>query len=100
MFNIQKLKSRPAEQSKSIDLRQKLLQKEFESLKHIPQCCQIQFDNPDVLYAFKLIITPDKDSYWHGGQFEFEINVPESYNFEVCWHFLKSFQSQLSHFLT
>ena len=36
------------------DLRQRLLQKEFDSLKQLPVGCQIQFDNPDVLHLFKL----------------------------------------------
>jgi ubiquitin-protein ligase len=83
MFNIQKLKHKSAEQTKTVDLRQRLLQKEFEGLKHLPNGCQVTFDNPDILYVFKVLITPDRDSYWYGGQFEFELNVPESYNFEV-----------------
>ncbi len=62
---------------KPVDLRQKLLQKEFESLKQLPVGCQLQFDNPDVLYQFKLKINPDKDSLWHSGKFEFVISVPE-----------------------
>jgi ubiquitin-protein ligase len=67
------------------DLRQRLLQKEFDSLKQLPVGCQIQFDNPDVLHLFKLKINPDKDSLWYGGRFEFTISVPEGYNFEVSY---------------
>ena len=59
------------------DLRQRLLQKEFDNLKQLPVGCQIQFDNPDVLHQFRLKVNPDKDSLWHGGRFEFTINVPE-----------------------
>ena len=62
---------------KPVDLRQKLLQKEFESFKQLPVGCQLQFDNPDILYQFKLKINPDKDSLWYGGKFEFIITVPE-----------------------
>jgi ubiquitin-conjugating enzyme E2 F len=67
---------------KTTDLRQKLLQKEFESLKQLPVGCSISFDNPDILYQFKLNVVPDKDSLWHGGKFQFAITVPEGYNFE------------------
>ncbi len=65
-----------------IDLRQRLLQKEFDNLKQLPVGCQILFDNPDVLHQFKLRICPDKDSLWFSGRFEFAISVPEGYNFE------------------
>jgi ubiquitin-protein ligase len=87
MFKIQKkLQSQqsdgssggsPSSAKKTVDLRQKLLQKEFESMKTMPVGCSIHFDNPDVLYAFKLNIVPDKDSLWYGGKFEFLITVPE-----------------------
>jgi hypothetical protein len=62
---------------KPVDLRQKLLQKEFESLKQIPNGCHLQFDNPDVLHQFKLRINPDNDSIWKAGNFEFLITVSE-----------------------
>lgn len=64
---------------RSLDLRQKLLQKEFESLIQLPVGCSLNFDNPDVLYLFKLSVVPDKDSLWYGGRFEFTISVPEGY---------------------
>lgn len=62
---------------RSLDMRQKLLQKEFESLIQLPVGCSLNFDNPDVLYLFKLNVVPDKDSLWYGGRFEFTISVPE-----------------------
>lgn len=62
---------------RTLDLRQKLLQKEFESLIQLPVGCTLSFDNPDVLYLFKLNVVPDKDSLWYGGRFEFTISVPE-----------------------
>lgn len=64
---------------RTVDLRQKLLQKEFESLIQLPVGCSIHFDNPDILYQFKLRVLPDKDSLWHGGKFEFTISVPEGF---------------------
>ena len=92
MFNIQKkLKNESSSSAsstnnsntkKSVDLRQKLLQKEFESLKQ-PVGCSISFEDPDKLYQFKLLVVPDRDSLWYGGKFEFYINVPEGYNFEA-----------------
>ena len=62
---------------KPVDLRQRLLQKEFESLKQLPIGCSIKFDNPDVLHKFKLYVKPDNDSIWKDGKFEFLISVPE-----------------------
>jgi ubiquitin-protein ligase len=89
MFNIQKkLKSESSNctssntnnnnnTKKALDLRQRLLQKEFESLKQLPVGCSIFFENSDKLYEFKLNVIPDKDSLWFNGKFEFFINVPE-----------------------
>jgi ubiquitin-protein ligase len=68
-----------ANAKKTVDMRQKLLQKEFESMKQTPVGCSIHFDNPDVLHIFKLVVVPDKDSLWFGGKFEFLITVPEGY---------------------
>jgi ubiquitin-protein ligase len=68
----------------SIDLRQRLLQKEFEDIqKKLPFGCRIDFENPDILHEFKLTIKPDEDSLWNNGTFDFTITVPEGYNFEV-----------------
>ena len=93
MFKIQKrLQSEGSggggSANKPVDLRQKLLQKEFENLKQLPLGCSIHFDNPDILYVFKLNVVPDKDSLWHTGKYEFVITVPEGYNFEVCFRLL------------
>lgn len=83
MFNIQKrLQNKTSETKTTVDLRQRLLQKEFENLSKLPDGCSLKFDNPDVLSQFKVVIVPDKDSYWNGGLFEFVVNVPESYNME------------------
>jgi len=67
---------------KPVDLRQRLLQKEFDNLKQLPVGCSMHFDDPDILYSFKLEVKPDKDSLWYGGKFVFLITVPEGYNFE------------------
>ena len=72
---------------KPVDLRQRLLQKEFESLKQLPIGCSIKFDNPDVLHKFKLYVKPDNDSIWKDGKFEFLINVPEGYRFSLIIFF-------------
>ena len=79
MLNLQKKQKSDvnAPSKRTVDLRQRLLQKEFESLKELPVGCSINFDNPDVLYLFKLRVVPDRDSLWHGGKFEFLITVPE-----------------------
>jgi ubiquitin-protein ligase len=81
MFNMQKKLKQ--EVNKTVDIRQRLLQKEFEDLKHLPCGCSVTFNNPDVLSEFLVIIRPDADSLWNGGTFEFLVQVPESYNFEV-----------------
>lgn len=62
---------------KPVDLRQRLLQKEFDNLKQLPVGCSMHFDDPDILYSFKLEVKPDKDSLWYGGKFVFLITVPE-----------------------
>ena len=62
---------------KAVDMRQRLLQKEFENLKQLPIGCSMHFDDPDVLYSFKLEVVPDRDSLWNGGKFVFLITVPE-----------------------
>jgi ubiquitin-conjugating enzyme E2 M len=31
---------------------------------------------------FKAVYTPDSDSYWCGGKYEFSVNIPDSYPYE------------------
>ena len=86
MFNMQK---KLRQEAKTVDIRQRLLQKEFEDLKHLPVGCFVHFNNPDVLYEFLVIVKPDSDSIWNGGTFEFLIHVPETYNFEVIYFLIE-----------
>lgn len=63
-----------------ISVRDKLLVGEVQDMMHhIPHTCQVQFDDPDRLHSFCLVITPD-DGYWLGGTFRFHIEVPNEYN--------------------
>jgi ubiquitin-protein ligase len=82
MLNFQKKKNNSngtanMNPKKAVDMRQRLLQKEFENLKQLPVGCSMHFDDPDILYSFKLEVVPDKDSLWNGGKFVFLITVPE-----------------------
>jgi ubiquitin-conjugating enzyme E2 M len=40
----------------------------------------ITFEDKDNIMKFKVTVTPAKDSYWFGGKYEFEIEIPEDYN--------------------
>jgi len=40
------------------------------------------FDDPEDLNRFKLIVTPDKDSMWYGGRYQFQFKVPTDYPFD------------------
>ena len=48
-------------------------------LKAIPQC-KLIMDDKDIM-NFKVIITPDKESWWSGESYTFSINIPGNYNF-------------------
>lgn len=48
----------------------------------LPKTCRIEFDDPNKLHKFTLIIAPD-DGYWQHGRFKFYIDVPEEYNIAV-----------------
>ena len=84
--------TRPAASSTSN--RQRLLLKEVpEASEAAPSTCQLVFPDVNRLHEFSLIVTPD-EGYWKGGQFEFDIKVPEDYSFSppkcLCrtklWH--------------
>ena len=49
---------------------------------NMPKSCRVQFDDPNKLYKFTLIIAPD-EGYWVNGKFKFHIEVPEDYNIAV-----------------
>ena len=63
-------------------MRDKLLIKEVEELERtIPSYVSVKFDNPDRLYDFRLVISPEEGD-WMGGHFRFHVQVPEGYNIE------------------
>ncbi|XP_052079880.1 NEDD8-conjugating enzyme UBE2F-like [Mytilus californianus] len=68
------------EENKRISIRDKLLVKEVQEMEeHLPKTCKVNFEDPNTLHKFSLIITPE-DGFWHGGRFKFTINIPDEYN--------------------
>lgn len=53
--------------------------KELPELSTIPQCVLTQ--TKDDFMNFKATYTPDRDSLWFGGKYEFSIAVPDTYPF-------------------
>jgi ubiquitin-conjugating enzyme E2 M len=53
--------------------------RELPELSVIPQCTLTT--NKDNIMSFKATYTPEKDSYWYGGKYEFTITVPDQYPF-------------------
>lgn len=63
-----------------VSIRDKLLIKEVQEMElNIPPTCRINFENPNELCKFDLIVIPD-EGYWQGGKFKFHIDVPDDYN--------------------
>uniref|UniRef100_A0A8C4NBD4 E2 NEDD8-conjugating enzyme n=1 Tax=Eptatretus burgeri TaxID=7764 RepID=A0A8C4NBD4_EPTBU len=63
-----------------VSVRDKLLLKEVSELNdNLPSTCKINFPDANKLHFFCLMVTPE-EGYYLGGKFEFEVNVPESYN--------------------
>ncbi|CAB3984153.1 NEDD8-conjugating enzyme UBE2F-like [Paramuricea clavata] len=61
-------------------VRDILLTKEVpEMIENLPDTCQVDFKDPDILKEFDLTIKPE-EGFWSGGTFHFHINVPEEYN--------------------
>lgn len=84
----------PSRPAGVVSQRNRLLLKEIpEASQAAADWCQLLVDNPDLLHKFRLVICP-REGYWKGGRFEFDIDVPEDYNFSppkcVCktkiWH--------------
>ena len=44
--------------------------------------CSVEFDDPNDLRMFKVIIKPD-EGYWKNGRFSFKITIPPEYNNKV-----------------
>lgn len=56
-------------------VRDKLLVREFQELEqNMPKGCSVQFNDPNALHDFQLLIVPD-EGYWKGGKFRFSIYV-------------------------
>jgi len=53
---------------------------ELSDLSIFGQCKLIQ--DPKDIMNFKAVYTPDQDSYWYGGKYEFSISVPDTYSFD------------------
>jgi ubiquitin-conjugating enzyme E2 M len=64
---------------KKVSPGQLQFQKELPELYIIPQCKLTQ-DKNDIM-NFKVTYTPEKDSLWYGGKYEFSISVAENYPF-------------------
>lgn len=70
------------EGGKRVSVRDKLLIKEIEELERtVPSFVTVKFDDPDRLYDFHVIISPEEGD-WSGGHFRFHVLVPEGYNIE------------------
>ena len=58
--------------------------KELPDLDNImPQAKIIRNPNKDDFMNFKVVYTPESDSYWYGGKYEFSFSVPDSYPFMI-----------------
>ncbi|XP_058952050.2 NEDD8-conjugating enzyme UBE2F [Pocillopora verrucosa] len=61
-------------------IRDKLLTKEVTELEeNVPESCQVDFKDPNILHEFTLTVTPG-EGYWKDGIFIFHIMIPEEYN--------------------
>ncbi|EHB05729.1 NEDD8-conjugating enzyme UBE2F, partial [Heterocephalus glaber] len=45
----------------------------------LPLSCSVHFPDPNKLHSFQLTVIPEED-YYQGGNFQFEVKVPEPYN--------------------
>ena len=55
--------------------------------RQMPDSCSVIFPNSNELFRFDLYINPPEDCFWSGGRFRFTIEVPQEYNFLVCFAF-------------
>ncbi|XP_075036445.1 NEDD8-conjugating enzyme UBE2F isoform X1 [Mixophyes fleayi] len=69
-----------SDSTRRISVRDRLLVKEVAELEaNLPCTCKVNFPDPNKLHYFQLIVSPD-ESYYQGGKFQFEIEVPDAYN--------------------
>ncbi|MEE6490901.1 hypothetical protein FKM82_016044 [Ascaphus truei] len=72
--------STTSDSTRRVSIRDRLLVKEVAELEaNLPCTCKVNFPDPDSLHNFQLIVSPD-ESYYQGGKFQFEIDVPDAYN--------------------
>lgn len=72
--------STASDSSRRVSIRDRLLIKEVAELEaNLPCTCKVNFPDPNKLHYFQLTVSPD-ESYYKGGKFQFEIEVPEAYN--------------------
>ncbi|KAG8559174.1 hypothetical protein GDO81_017261 [Engystomops pustulosus] len=72
--------SAPSDSSRRVSIRDRLLVKEVAELEaNLPCTCKVNFPDPNKLHYFQLTVSPD-ESYYQGGKFLFEVEVPEAYN--------------------
>lgn len=50
---------------------------------NLPSTCKFRIPNPNELFKQELVVTPSKDSMWHGGKFKFVIDIPPDYKYSV-----------------
>ncbi|RMX55342.1 hypothetical protein pdam_00019122, partial [Pocillopora damicornis] len=68
-------------------IRDKLLTKEVTELEeNVPESCQVDFKDPNILHEFTLTVTPG-EGYWKDGIFIFHILIPEEYNIKDLLNF-------------
>ena len=48
----------------------------------LPVTCRVEFDDPNSLHLFSLIVHPG-EGFWMGGHYKFHIEVPDDYNIIV-----------------
>ena len=88
MFRLQKqqqqVQNTTQEESTSdkVSLGQLQFQKELKDLTLIPQCKMIPSKDKNDIMNFTCIYTPEKESYWYGGKYEFSISIPDTYNID------------------
>ena len=73
------------EKNENISTGKLYFQKEKHELDKIqdqvPQAKLIKSSNKDDFMNFKVEYTPEKESYWYGGKYVFNISIPDSYPF-------------------
>ena len=60
-----------------------LFKEEYPSLDTLlPQAKLVPNPNKSDIMNFKMVYTPDSESYWYGGKYEFTFSVPDKFPFD------------------